>query len=100
MTPQELLVAVQAKFPTVTELPKAEGQTRGDELYLSVTSQELPEVCRYIRFDPPLSGANVSNIEDRSAGFTARCNRIESGSSQLVLAELARLVSAFAAATA
>ena len=55
MTNQELLAAIQAKFSGLQEIPKPEGQTRGDELYVAVPPAQLVEVCRYLRFDPPLS---------------------------------------------
>src|SRR5947209_5021488 len=55
MNATELLVAIQAKFPDLQMIPKPAGQFRGDELYLSVPADRLTEVCRYLRFDPPLS---------------------------------------------
>jgi NADH-quinone oxidoreductase subunit C len=55
MTSQELLAAIQAKFSGLQELPKVQGQVRGDELYLAVPPTTLVELCRYLRFDPPLS---------------------------------------------
>jgi len=55
MTSQELLAAIQTKFPGLQEIAKTQGQARGDELYLSVPAAQLMELCRYIRFDPPLS---------------------------------------------
>jgi NADH-quinone oxidoreductase subunit C len=55
MTADELISAVQAKFPDVQAIPKVQGQVRGDEPYLSVPANKLVEVCRYLRFDPPLS---------------------------------------------
>ncbi len=55
MTSQELLAAVCAKFPDLQEIPKVQGQVRGDELYISVPQAKVQEVCRYVRFDPPLS---------------------------------------------
>ena len=55
MTSAELVAAIQAKFPGLQEIPKAQGQVRGDELYLAVPAAELTELCRYLRFDPPLS---------------------------------------------
>ena len=55
MTSQELLTAIQAKFPGLQEIPKVQGQVRGDELYVAVPAAQLVEVCRFIRFDPPLS---------------------------------------------
>jgi NADH/F420H2 dehydrogenase subunit C len=55
MTAQELLGAIQAKFPGLQEIPKAQGVARGDELYLAVPADQLVELCRYLRFDPPLS---------------------------------------------
>lgn len=55
MTGPELLSAIQAKYPGVVEIPKVQGQARGDELYLSVPADKLVELCRFIRFDPPLS---------------------------------------------
>lgn len=55
MTPAELLSAVQAKFPGLQEIPKVQGQARGEELYLAVPPDQLVEVCRFLRFDPPLS---------------------------------------------
>ena len=54
MTSQELLAGIQAKFPGLQEIPKAQGQARGDELYVAVPASQLVELCRYIRFDPPL----------------------------------------------
>jgi NADH-quinone oxidoreductase subunit C len=55
MTSQELLAAIQAKFSGLQEIPKVTGQVRGDELYLAVPAAQLVELCRHIRFDPPLS---------------------------------------------
>jgi NADH-quinone oxidoreductase subunit C len=55
VSPSELLSAIQKKFPGVKEIPKTPGQTRGDELYVSVPVEKLLEVCRFLRFDPPLS---------------------------------------------
>ena len=55
MTAQELLSAIQAKFPGLQEIPKAQGLVRGDELYLAVPAEQLVDLCRYLRFDPPLS---------------------------------------------
>jgi NADH-quinone oxidoreductase subunit C len=55
MTSQELLAAIQAKFSGLQEIPKVTGQARGDELYLAVPAGQLVELCRHIRFDPPLS---------------------------------------------
>jgi len=55
MTGAELLSSVQTKFPSLHEIPKAPGQARGDELYLAVPAALLVELCRYLRFDPPLS---------------------------------------------
>jgi NADH-quinone oxidoreductase subunit C len=55
LTSSELLSAVQAKFPGLQEIPKVQGQARGDELYLAVPPSQLVEVCRFLRFDPPLS---------------------------------------------
>jgi NADH-quinone oxidoreductase subunit C len=51
----ELLSAIQAKFPGLQEIPKVQGQARGDELYVAVPASQLVELCRYLRFDPPLS---------------------------------------------
>ncbi len=55
MNNAELLSAIQAKFPALKEIPKVEGQARGAELYLDVPDAQLPEVCQYLRYDPPLS---------------------------------------------
>ncbi len=55
MTSQEMLAAIQTKFQDLQEIPKAAGQARGDELYIAVPASQLVELCRYIRFDPPLS---------------------------------------------
>ena len=55
MNAAELLSAVQAKSPGLQAIPKPEGQTRGEELYLSVPAAELTELCRFLRYDPPLS---------------------------------------------
>lgn len=55
MTSAELMSAIKEKFPALQEIPKPEGQTRGDELYVSVPAASLVELCRFIRFDPPLS---------------------------------------------
>jgi NADH-quinone oxidoreductase subunit C len=51
----ELLSAVQVKFSDLQEIPKAQGQARGEELYLAVPAASLPELCRFLRYDPPLS---------------------------------------------
>lgn len=55
MNSVELLSAIQAKFPGLQEIPKVQGQARGDELYVAVPASQLVELCRYLRFDPPLS---------------------------------------------
>ncbi len=55
MNPAELLSAIQAKFPTVQDIPKPEAQARGDELYLNVPASQLSEVSQFLRYDPPLS---------------------------------------------
>lgn len=55
MTSEELLKAIQAKFPDLKEIAKPEGQSRGAELYLDVPAEKLPEVCKFLRFDPPLA---------------------------------------------
>jgi NADH/F420H2 dehydrogenase subunit C len=55
MTSAELFSAIQAKFPGLQEIPKPEGQVRGTELYLAVGPTQLVELCRFLRFDPPLS---------------------------------------------
>jgi len=55
MTVQELLTSIQAKFPGLQEIPKVQGQVRGDELYVAVPAAQLVELGRYLRFDPPLS---------------------------------------------
>jgi NADH-quinone oxidoreductase subunit C len=55
MISQDLLSSIQAKFPGLQEVPKVQGQVRGDELYLAVPADQLVELCRYLRFDPPLS---------------------------------------------
>jgi NADH:ubiquinone oxidoreductase subunit C len=55
MTTQELLTSIQAKFPGLPEIPKVQGQVRGDELYVAVSATHLVELCRYLRYDPPLS---------------------------------------------
>lgn len=55
MTYPELLAAIRGKFPDVQEIPKAAGQARGEELYVSVPPQKLVEVCQFLRFDPPFS---------------------------------------------
>ena len=55
MNSQELLAAVQTKFPALQEIPKVTGQVRGDELYVAVPAASLVELCRFLRFDPPLS---------------------------------------------
>ena len=55
MNSAELLAAIQSKFPDLQEIPKVQGQVRGGELYLAVPPDKLLDVCRFIRFDPPLS---------------------------------------------
>jgi NADH-quinone oxidoreductase subunit C len=55
MTSDELLKAVQSKFPDLQAIPKVQGQARGEELYLSIPANKLVEVCRFLRFDPPLA---------------------------------------------
>ena len=55
MTSAELLSAIQAKFPGLQEIPKPEGQVRGTELYVAVGPAQLVELCRFLRYDPPLS---------------------------------------------
>lgn len=55
MTSEELLKAIQAKFPDLQAIPKVAGQARGEELYVAVPADKLVDVCRYLRFDPPLS---------------------------------------------
>jgi len=55
LTPTEIQSAIQAKFPEAQPIPKPEGQARGDEAYVSVPAAKIVDVCRFIRFDPPLS---------------------------------------------
>lgn len=55
MTGQEILSNIRATFPDLQEIPKVQGQARGDELYVAVPASRLVELCRYLRFDPPLS---------------------------------------------
>src|SRR5882762_7579822 len=55
MNADELLPAIHAKFPDLQSIPKETGKVRGEELYLSVPVDRLIELCRYLRFDPPLS---------------------------------------------
>ncbi len=55
MTSAELLSAIQAKFPGLQEIPKPEGHVRGTELYMAVPPAQLVELCRFLRYDPPLS---------------------------------------------
>ncbi len=55
MTTAEILSTIQAKFPSLQQIPKTEGQVRGDELYLAVSAAELHAVCQFVRFDPSLS---------------------------------------------
>ncbi|OGR93327.1 MAG: hypothetical protein A2992_05920 [Elusimicrobia bacterium RIFCSPLOWO2_01_FULL_59_12] len=55
MTNDEILAVITGKFPEIQAIPKVQGQARGDELYLSVPAQKLPELCRFLRFDPPLA---------------------------------------------
>ena len=55
MTNAELLAAIQAKFPEIQEIPKVQGQARGEELYLAVPPTKIAEVCRFLRYDPPLA---------------------------------------------
>src|SRR5204862_3093064 len=55
VTPKELLGAIQAKFPDVQAIPKVQGQARGDELYLTIPTDKLLDVCRFLRFVPPLA---------------------------------------------
>lgn len=50
-----LIAALQEKFPEVREIPKGQGQARGDEAYVSVPAAKLIDVARFLRFDPPLS---------------------------------------------
>lgn len=64
MISSELLTAIQAKFPDLPEIPKVPGQARGDELYLAVPAQRLVDLCRYLRFDPPLSFDFLSFVTD------------------------------------
>jgi NADH-quinone oxidoreductase subunit C len=55
MTGEELLAAIQAKFPEIQAIPKVQGQARGEELYVSVPKEKLSELGRFLRFDPPLA---------------------------------------------
>jgi NADH-quinone oxidoreductase subunit C len=55
MTVTDLLGGLRAKFPDVTDIPKPEGQVRGEETYLNVPAPKILEVSRYLRFDPTLS---------------------------------------------
>jgi NADH-quinone oxidoreductase subunit C len=55
MTSDDILNTVQGKFKGVQAIPKTQGQYRGEELYLSVPPTDLVEVCRMLRFDPPLA---------------------------------------------
>jgi len=51
----ELLSAVQAKIPGLQEIPKVQGQVRGDELYLAVSGAQLVGLCQFLRADASLS---------------------------------------------
>jgi NADH-quinone oxidoreductase subunit C len=51
----ELLAAIQAKFSDLQAIAKTPGQARGDELYLAVPTERLTDLCRFLRFDPPLA---------------------------------------------
>ena len=55
MTPDELLKGIQTKFPDLQAVPKVAGQARGDELHILVPAEKLSELCRFLRFDPPLA---------------------------------------------
>lgn len=55
MTPDQLLLAIGAKFPDLQAIPKPQGHVRGEELYVSVPVGKLIEVCRFLRFDPSLA---------------------------------------------
>ena len=62
MNPADLLSAIQAKFPGLQPIPKPEGQTRGEELYMAVPAAQLVEFCRFLRYDPPLSFDSLSFV--------------------------------------
>lgn len=55
MNAAELSTAIRGKFSDVQEIAKAAGQTRGDEAYLAVPAAKIAEVCKFLRFDPPLA---------------------------------------------
>lgn len=53
----------------------------------NLLTQASGVTIQFCRLDPPLTGTAVPNVEDRSAGFIARCNWIEGGGSQINLTE-------------
>jgi NADH-quinone oxidoreductase subunit C len=55
MTPDQILAIVQAKFPAIQAIPKVQGQARGEEPYLSVPSDKLLELGRFLKSDPSLA---------------------------------------------
>lgn len=53
----------------------------------NLLTQAAGVTVQFCRLEPPLTGSAVPNIDDRSAGFTAACNWIEGGGSQINLSE-------------
>lgn len=53
----------------------------------NLNTQAVGLTVQFSRLEPLLSGTNVANVRDCSAGFVARCCWVEGGGSQLDLAE-------------
>ena len=54
MTNDEILSAIQAKFPDIQAIPKVAGQARGEELYIAVSADKIVPLAKHLRSDPPL----------------------------------------------
>lgn len=55
MTNTDLLKEIKSQFSGTEELPIPQGQVRGPELQISVTSADLHPVCQYLKNHSPLS---------------------------------------------
>ncbi len=54
MTNDEILAAIQTKFPEIQAIPKTQGQARGEELYMAVPVEKIVQISKHLRLDPPL----------------------------------------------
>lgn len=53
----------------------------------NIETKAVGFMLQFCKLDAPLSGANVSNVRDYSAGFVGRCNYVTGGASQFEFPE-------------